>query len=535
MYFASSLSLSTFLLLGCQFASAQNANACTSSYLTSAIAIPNNGTVINVAASAVSNAAVGTSTVSYCNVTITYTHPGMNDTVNLYVNLPLSNSSWNGRFQGVGGGGWATSSGPASLTAQVALGYTAGNTDGGHVGGANSATWAYEGNGVVNYGLLEDFSYIALGDLGVVGKQITTRYYGTAPKYSYWNGCSTGGRQGLMLAQRYPTLFNGIYAGSPAIHFETFQVAQYWGQYLMNQLNHYPPQCVFNTITAAAVAACDDLDGVTDGVIGALSKCHFDARTLIGTPANCTGFSYTITANDTYLAQKIWQGPRSAKNKLLWYGINPGAAFSGLSGTSCNVTVPTKCTNAPFAISTDWSVTWVFKDPSYDMTTLNFTQYEDIFPRSFEEYTDIIGTEDTDLSAFKANGGKMISWHGLADQLIYPQGTELYYKAVLSLDPNAGDFYRFFPAPGVAHCGGGAGAAPNSPFDAVVSWVETGVAPDTLPATSTTGFTRNLCLWPKVQQYVSGDPNNATSYKCGTKWTNVYNEDYFNTGKEPGQ
>ncbi|KAI0470897.1 putative feruloyl esterase [Xylariaceae sp. FL0804] len=478
-------------------------------------------------ASTAASAATGNQcTSNYCNVTVTYGHPGFNDTINTNVFLPVT--GWNGRFQGVGGGGWATSSGAASLLAPVAEGYSAGNTDGGHSDyDLTSAVWAFLPDGSNNLPLLEDFSYLALGELATIGKQLSTRYYGAAPRYAYWNGCSTGGRQGLMMAQRYPTAYDGIYAGSPAIHWESFQVAQYWGQYLMASLGHYPPPCAYDTITAAAVAACDELDGVADGVIAALSLCRFDPHTLVGTAANCTAGNYTITEEDAVLAEKVWQGPRDGKGNFLWWGINPGTEFEGLTDTVCADGV-TNCTGVPFSIAPDWIANWVLDDPDFDFATLTVDSFAALFPEARAKYSALIGTEDPDLSAFRAAGGKMVSWHGLADQLIYPAGTESYYQAAERADPAVRDFYRFFPAPGVMHCGGGAGDTPSDPFGAVVAWVENGTAPETLPAASTDGTSlRDLCQYPLVSVFKGGDPKDASSFACGTSWSDLFDEDQY--------
>ncbi|KAH8810592.1 Tannase/feruloyl esterase [Xylogone sp. PMI_703] len=477
-------------------------NHCSSSFLTPGISIPSLAQLLDVDANSVMNVTVlgASGKISYCNVTVTYTHPGYGDDIHVTVYLPMDN--WNGRFQGVGGGGWAASSGTASLLSPIANNYSAGNTDAGHdSNGGSTASWWRNAQGNLNIPLLIDFASVALNDLAVVGKQLSNKFYGYGPHHSYWNGCSTGGRQGLMMAQRYPTAYDGIYAACPAIHWQTFQ------------LNHYPPQCVFNTITAAAVTACDGLDGVIDGVISAVSSCKFDPATMVGKPANCSGSEVVITSNDAEIVKKTWQGPRASDGSFVWWGINPGASFSGLTGTSC--TSVTNCTGLPFAITPDWILRWVLVNPSFDLTTISLDTFVEIFNTAQVLYDDLIGTDNPDLLAFKKAGGKMITWHGLADQLIYPSGTEDYYQKVEALDPQVRDFYRFFYAPGVQHCGGGAGETPSNPFDAVVNWVEKGTAPDTLAAVSTDGKrTRNLCPYPLVSVYKGGDNTKASSFAC---------------------
>jgi hypothetical protein len=172
--------------------------------------------------------------LNFCNVNITYTHPGYNDEIHVQVWLPLK---WNQRFQGTGGSGFVTGVFDEALAPAVAQDYSAVSTDGWHVLNVTSAAaWALISPGNVDCNLLQDFASMALNDMTVLGKAATKSYYGTAPRYSYWNGCSTGGRQGLMMAQRFPDAYEGILPGAPAINWPSFIVAQYWDQLIMNQL-----------------------------------------------------------------------------------------------------------------------------------------------------------------------------------------------------------------------------------------------------------------------------------------------------------
>jgi hypothetical protein len=228
--------------------------------------------------------------LNFCNVNITYTHPGYNDTIHVQVWLPLK--GWNQRFQGTGGSGFVTGVFDQALAPAVAQGYSAVSTDGGHeLNVTSAAAWALVSPGNVDWNLLQDFASTALNDMTVLGKAVTKSYYGTAPKYSYWNGCSTGGRQGLMMAQRFPDAYDGILAAAPAINWPSFIVAEYWGQFMMNQLGVYPPQCEFDAITTAAVSACDALDGLVDGIIASPEKCHFNPHILVGKSFNCSSYS----------------------------------------------------------------------------------------------------------------------------------------------------------------------------------------------------------------------------------------------------
>ncbi|EHK44769.1 uncharacterized protein TrAtP1_002890 [Trichoderma atroviride] len=176
------------------------------------------GKVLQINATRVTDAAVSGAEgpIDYCNIIVTYTHPKYNDTIHTQVVLP-SASHWNGLFQGVGGGGWAGNSGIGSLMKPLGQNYSAGMTDAGHDPRLpDSSSWWLDSHGQINIGLFTDFASVALGDLADIGKQLSNRYYGYGPVYSYWNGCSTGGRQGWMMAQRYPEAYDGIYAGAPA-------------------------------------------------------------------------------------------------------------------------------------------------------------------------------------------------------------------------------------------------------------------------------------------------------------------------------
>ncbi len=365
--------------------------------------------------------------ISYCNAQVKYTHTGWNDTTNVQILLPATRN-WNGRFQGIGGGGWAASSGISSLMPPLGQNYSTGNTDAGHNPNLpNSASWWKDANGNIDVNLLKDFASVGLGDLAYIGKQLSKRYYGYGPVHSYWNGCSTGGRQGWMMAQAYPDAYDGIYAGSPAAQWDRFQVAQYWGQFLMNSFRHWPNQCVFNAFTNAVVSACDALDGVTDSVIANFDACKskFDTKSLIGTRVLCSGTNITITETDAEIAAKVWEGPRASDGSFVWWGIQPGTPFSGLTGTSCQT--PTNCTGSPFSITSDWMTRWCLEDETFDLTKLTLDGFVDVFNKCKAKYEGIIGTNDVDLGAF-ARRGKMISWHGQADQLIYPSQSGDYYQ-----------------------------------------------------------------------------------------------------------
>ncbi len=236
-----------------------------------AIALPN---------TTIESAKVDASNGSVCRVTAITTHPPAGDKVRIWVAIPMSN--WNGRFLGTGGGGFVGGS-EAGVNQPLALGYAGGATDTGHEGGSGS--FAMDASGHLNWQLVRDNAHVGIHEMTVTGKALTQALYGEAPKYSYFNGCSTGGRQGLMEAQRYPEDYNGIVSAAPAINWPKLMMQSIWSTAVMNAAGDAVPPCKLQAATAAAIEACDGIDGVKDGVIEDPSRCAFDPKTLIGKPA----------------------------------------------------------------------------------------------------------------------------------------------------------------------------------------------------------------------------------------------------------
>lgn len=185
--------------------------------------------------------------VDICEIAIKYTHPGQNDVVNTWVGLPLNAASWNSRFQMSGGGGW-TAGGESNILAPVAAGYSSSSTDGGHTALQSTADWGLVSPGNTNWPAIWDFASVALVEAAKLGKLATEIYYGEKPKYSYWNGCSTGGRQGHVMGQKYPDEFDGIVAGSPAINWERFQLQQFWSDFEARELGRSPDKPDFTAM-----------------------------------------------------------------------------------------------------------------------------------------------------------------------------------------------------------------------------------------------------------------------------------------------
>lgn len=438
----------------------------------------------------------------FCDVNLTLTHPGAGDNVTVDVWLPLA--GWNGRFQGTGGGGFAAGFGDAGVAPAVKEGYVAAATDAGVAGDPGSPEqWALSADGSVNQELLTNFAARSVHDMTVAGKALTRLFYGRPAANAYWNGCSTGGRQGLMSAQRYPKDYDGILAAAPAINWNRFLIAELWPQVVMSQSGNFPTPCELQAFADAAVAACDGIDKVTDRVIGNPTQCRYDPYRLVGTTIECEGTPVTISRADAAVVAKIWAGPG------VWDALPRGTSFWGIAGTT-----PDGTAGVPFPIAENWVKYFLKQDPTFDTATIGYGEFYRLFAQAYAQYRDVIGTSNTDLSAFRKAGGKMVTWHGQADELIFPGGTIRYWQQVRHAD----DFFRLFMAPGVGHCGGGPGAAPTDPLASVVKWVEQGKAPEKLPAASPTA-TRDLCRYPLVSRYDGhGDQNAAASYRCARSY-----------------
>jgi hypothetical protein len=487
--------------------------------------------------------------VRYCRVTLIHgTNPNQNITI--AVGLPLSLvdggtgrilGAWNGRTQGLGGGGCA---GNLSVDAAVNAGYVGSGTDGGHRGG--DCTPGVNSDHTYNLEFIEDFFRVGIKQEILWSKQIAKIYYGRRPAYNYWNGCSTGGRQGYLLAQELGEELDGILANAPAMYWTRFQTAQMWGEIAMFELaGETPPGAIppakLLAVQKAAIAACDGNDGVLDGIIDDPRTCHFDASANICGKPNAPAPPNCLTTAEAAAVNRIWDGPRNKKGNRIWFPLDRGTDFSILNGP------------APFQLGVV-QFEWNEKDPAYvagiqpglfgppppskwDTVTLagpglDYPQVAQDGSRNIADVTDTFGPLDT----FKDHGGKMITLVGGNDQFIYPRGVINYYREMAERYETDRDrtgfegvqrFYRLFHAPGVGHCGAPSGAlGPNVPwprngadFDALVDWVEKDIAPSQVigqGAGVATPLSRPLCPYPRTAQYIgSGDIDNAANWVCG--------------------
>ncbi|KAI0116256.1 tannase and feruloyl esterase [Nemania sp. FL0031] len=437
--------------------------------------------------------------VDICDVEVFLTHGDAGDAVRFSIYLPLT--GWNGRWQGTGGGGFAAGGFDFELVPAVSSGYSAGATDAGVPLDGNTDVWYNSTQ------LVENFVHLSFHEMTILGKELSEKFYGKKPEYSYWFGCSTGGRQGMSEAQRYPEDYDGIFAGAPAINWDKITVADYWPLTAQDQGGDPVSICKLGAIGNASVNACDSLDGATDGLISNPLKCQFDAKSVVGTEVQCDGNTTTaITEHDAAVWNKIRDGLTDESGNFLWYGLQPGANYQ------------VQAIQPGFLISIQWIADFLLRSPGLDVSHVNQTDLVKYFHQSVSEFGSLWGTDNPDLSAFNARGGKILTWHGWADDLIPPLGTIDYWERVADLaggQDKTDEFYRIFMAPGLGHCGNGPG--PQIPTDnlaPLVEWVEKGKAPESI-LFSGNGQSRNICKFPKELQYTgSGNVSDAASWEC---------------------
>jgi hypothetical protein len=452
----------------------------------------------------------------FCDVTLTETNPPASDRIHIEVWLPLTGG--NGRLQAVGGGGYSCGISYAAMAPALAAGYATVSTDCGHPPAQDNGSFALNANGSLNWPLIDDFAYRGIHEMTVAAKAVMTAYDSSAPVYSYFNGCSTGGREGLMEAQRYPGDYNGILSGSPAVNWDELLIAQFWGEFAMERLGDFLPQCKFTAFQLAAVQACETYRGVDYGEIMNPADCDFNPYALVGRSTPCG----TITSADARVVHLVLRGETSGfpNGKPLWYGLEPGTDFAGLvnTATANGVTTP-----SPFPITVAWFRYWLTRNPDFNWRAITVRQLDQFFVQSATEFA-VMDTSNPDLTAFRAAGGKILIWTGLADQVIYPQGVVRYYDNVAGAAGGLAateSFARLFLAPGDGHCGSDSyGPVAADQFSALARWVESGTAPATLPATTagssgTATETRPLCAYPDGAVYNgAGSIDGAANFHC---------------------
>ncbi len=440
---------------------------------------------------------------AFCRVTATL-KPSSDSDIRIEVWLPAD--GWNGKFEGVGNGGWSGTIAYAALAAQLARGYATASTDTGHAGSAADGSFAFG-----HPEKLIDFAYRAVHEMTLDAKAIVTAYYGNAPRVSYWNGCSSGGKQGLKEAQKFPADYDGIVAGAPANYWTHLMAASVWiAQASLKDPPSLIPQSKYGIVHKAVIDACDAADGVKDGILENPLACHFDPKTL-----QCAGDDQPdcLTAAQVETARRIYApaaNPRTHEPIFppLVYGSELG--WGGLAGPR------------PMPIAVDYFKYIVFKNPAWDFNTLDFDK--DV-ARADGIDAGAINAVDPKMDAFFGHGGKILMYHGWSDQLIAPQNSINYYNRVVEARggaEKAKDDIRLFMVPGMAHCGGGDGPNAFDPLGALEQWVERKKAPDQLIASRMNGGaavrTRPLCPYPQMAGYNgSGSTDEAASFTCRTR------------------
>jgi len=436
--------------------------------------------------------------------------------LNFEIRLPVS---WNSKLHYSGGGGFNGSIPPADISA-LNQGYIDVSSDSGHTGKSSLDGSFALGDPVA----LRLFSRLSVPTVASAAKLISESLYGTAPSRSYFEGCSNGGREGLMTALRFPTMFDGVIAKAPAKFIASIENYQRTARLLARGPDSIPGGAKLSLVSSSLMAACDALDGAADGIISNIAACHYDVSAL-----RC---SSGADEGDSCLSDGQIETIKTQTSRMV-----------GGTGT------PHVTSHSPFALLGEvatpggWG-SWVFGDPARTITGLfgasvvqnllggnpasswvnyNFKANAPIVQAMADE----IDVTDPDLNPFKSAGAKLLLWHGTADPAVPVQGTIDYYGAVTTAvggQAAMDAFARLYLAPGVLHCGGGTGADQStSLLPALDAWVTRNTAPADLQANrlnASTGapvLSRPLCRYPSFPRYKgSGNINDAASYSCAT-------------------
>lgn len=414
---------------------------------------------------------------------------------NINVELWLPTADWNGKFLAVGNGGWAGSiQGYGNMAEGLQRGYATAATDTGH-----SAADGPAGQFALGHPeKIVDFAYRALHDMTVKAKRVIAEFYRPELDYAYYTGCSTGGRMGVMAAQRYPGDYDGIVAGALAnrhIHMHTAGVAR------TIELSRHPergiPEPVAALVNDTVMAQCDTLN---EGFLNNPAQCSVDFSSLL-----CRGSKAGQCLTEPQLAtvEEYYDGLRYGNGELVWSGQALGNPIPPLVGTNE--------TPNPFAFDTVRILG--FQDPDYDWREFDLDRD---LPR-IDAAAGFVDAVDPDLRAFEAHGGKLLLYHGWRDTTITPENTILYYESVLEeMGAEQDEWMRLFMVPGMGHCRGGPGVDTFDAIGVLEQWRERGRAPDEIPATSeANGLARPLCPYPEAARYDgSGDLADASNWSC---------------------
>ena len=464
---------------------------------------------------------------AFCRVQAQAT-PTADSDIKIEIWLPAS--GWNGKLQGIGNGGFAGLIDHSQLGVAVSHGYVATATDAGHTGSPIDSAWA-----LGHPEKVIDFGHRGIHEMTTVAKGVTAKLYGSGPKRSYFFGCSDGGREALMEAQRYPDDYDGILAGAPANYWTALLSSAVWNtQALTVDPASFIPQSKIPAIAGAVLAACDSLDGVKDGVLNDPRKCKFDPASMMCKTGEDS--DKCLTAKQAIALKALYEGPKDSQGRTTFPGYLPGAEEGqGGWGTWITGPAPTKSLMAFFGMG--YFTDMVYAKPGWDYRT--FT-WDAGFPAAERKTANDLNATRADLSAFNKRGGKLILYHGWNDAAIPAVNTVNYYRSVITAmgQSTADAFVRLYMVPGMQHCFGGPGAddfgtdgkAGSNVHQnirlALEEWVEKNVAPSTMIASKFDEnggdhrpvLTRPLCPYPAAAQYMGkGDVNDAASFTCSEK------------------
>jgi feruloyl esterase len=441
---------------------------------------------------------------AFCRVAATL-RPSNDSDIRIEVWMPLAN--WNGKFQGVGNGGYAGSITYTSnrggiergMAEALARGYATASTDTGHVGGTAAPFLGHPER-------LIDYGYRAVHEMTAAAKAIVNAFYGAPARFSYWNGCSLGGRQGLMEAQRFSDDYDGIIAGAPANPQTRLSAWNVHVGKLAASPKHAIPPSKYPMIHAAVLNACDARDGLQDGLITDPSACRFDFDTLAckgGDSPSC------LTPGQIETARTLTSPAVHAKTGEL---IFPGLTLGTELGWATRIGGP-----EPNPLGTEYIKYVVYKDANWDWRTFDFESAVALADRLDQGTVNVTA----DLRAFRQRGGKLLMYHGWRDQNFSAETTISYYRSLVDTVGATGsdEWVRLFLAPGVGHCGGGEGPNAFDPVTALEHWVERGNAPGQIIATRRMNErgvrTRPLCPYPHVARYRgTGSIDDAVNFTC---------------------
>jgi feruloyl esterase len=423
--------------------------------------------------------------------------PSSDSEIEIEVWLPAS--GWNGKFLAVGNGGWSGNINYGGLLSGLREGYATASTDTGHKGGRGTFVLGHPEKVI-------DFGHRAVHEMTVKAKAIVNEFYRSAPRRSYWTGCSSGGKQGLKEAQMYPDDYDGIVAGAPANNWTRLSAAlMHAGVTNLKDPSATISRSKLLMLHSAVLAACDRQDGIKDGILNDPRQCNFDPATIACKGADA---SDCLTPQQVETARAVYgplKDPQSGK--VLYPGLGKGSEFAwtpALGGPD------------PFAIAFDHFRYFVHENPNWDWRKFELARDTAVS----EEKDKHIAALSPDLKAFKARGGKLLLWHGWIDQFIAAENSINYYNSVLAtMGPKQDDWMRLFMAPGMLHCSGGPGPDHFNALAALERWVEKEIAPTQITAYHVTDnrvdISRPLCPYPQVAEYVgTGSTNDVANFVC---------------------